>query len=191
MSTPFVHLHLHTSYSLLDGACRIEPLMEAIQKHGQTAVAMTDHGNMYGTVDFYKAARAKGIKPILGCEVYEAPGSRKDRKTDGPRSVAAHLVLLAADETGYANLIRLVTAAHLEGYYYKPRIDREILARHSKGLIGLSACLKGRVAECLLAGDEAGAARTAGEYAEILGKDNFYLEIQDHGLPNQIGRAHV
>jgi len=185
MTTPFVHLHLHPSYSLLDGACRIEPLMEAIQKHGQTAVAMTDHGNMYGTVEFYKAARAKGIKPILGCEVYEAPGSRKDRKTDGPRSVAAHLVLLAADETGYANLIHLVTAAHLEGYYYKPRIDREILARYSKGLIGLSACLKGRVAECLLAGDAVGAARTAGEYAEILGKDNFYLEIQDHGLPDQ------
>lgn len=185
MTTPFVHLHLHTSYSLLDGACRIEPLMEAIQKHGQTAVAMTDHGNMYGTVEFYKAARAKGIKPILGCEVYEAPGSRMDRKTDGPRTSASHLVLLAADETGYANLIRLVTAAHLEGYYYKPRIDREILARYSKGLIGLSACLKGRVAECLLRGDEAKAARTAGEYAEILGKDNFYLEIQDHGLPDQ------
>jgi len=185
MTIPFVHLHLHTSYSLLDGACRIEPLMEAIQKHGQTAVAMTDHGNMYGTVEFYKAARAKGVKPIIGCEVYEAPGSRKDRKTDGPRATAAHLVLLAADATGYANLIRLVTAAHLEGYYYKPRIDREILARYSKGLIGLSACLKGRVAECLLAGDEARAARTAGEYVEILGKDNFYLEIQDHGLPNQ------
>ncbi|MDD5677625.1 MAG: DNA polymerase III subunit alpha [Kiritimatiellae bacterium] len=185
MTTPFVHLHLHTSYSLLDGACRIDPLMEAIQKHGQTAVAMTDHGNMYGAVEFYRAARAKGIKPIIGCEVYEAPGSRMDRKTDGPRVTASHLVLLAADETGYANLIRLVTAAHLEGYYYKPRIDLEILARYNKGLIGLSACLKGRVAECLLAGDEARAAHTAGEYAEILGKDNFYLEIQDHGLPNQ------
>ncbi len=185
MSTPFVHLHLHTSYSLLDGACRIDPLMEAIRKHGQTAVAMTDHGNMFGTVEFYNAARAKGIKPIIGCEVYEAPGSRKDRKTDGPRARAAHLVLLAADETGYANLIRLVTAAHLEGYYYKPRIDREILANHSKGLIGMSACLKGRVAEALAADDEVRAARAAGEYAEIFGKDNFYLEIQDHGLPDQ------
>lgn len=185
MTTPFVHLHLHSCYSLLDGACRIDPLMDAVQKHGQTAVAMTDHGNMYGTVEFYKAARSKGIKPILGCEIYEAPGSRKDRKTDGPRSVAAHLVLLAADETGYANLIRLVTSAHLEGYYYKPRIDREILAQCSKGLIGLSACLKGRVAEAILAGDEAGAARTAGEYSEIFGKDNFFLEIQDHGLPEQ------
>src|ERR1035437_7138295 len=185
MTVPFVHLHLHTSYSLLDGACGIEPLMEAIQKHGQTAVAMTDHGNMYGTVEFYKAARAKGIKPIIGCEVYEAPGSRKDRKTDGPRAIAAHLVLLAADETGYTNLMRLVTAVHLEGYYYKPRIDREILARDSKGLIGLSACLKGRVAECLLAGDEAGGARTDGGYAEILGKDNIYLETEDHGLPDQ------
>jgi len=185
MTTPFVHLHLHTSYSMLDGACRIEPLMEAVQKHGQAAVAMTDHGNMYGTVEFYRAARAKGIKPIIGCEVYEAPGSRMARKTDGPRATAAHLVLLAADATGYANLIRLVTAAHLEGYYYKPRIDREILARHSKGLIGLSACLKGRVAECLSAGNDADAARAAGEYAEILGKDNFYLEIQDHGLPDQ------
>ncbi|MBI2437185.1 MAG: DNA polymerase III subunit alpha, partial [Lentisphaerae bacterium] len=185
MTTPFVHLHLHTSYSLLDGACRIEPLMEAVQKHGQTAVAMTDHGNMYGAVDFYKAARAKGIKPILGCEVYEAPGSRTDRKTDGPGGAAAHLVLLAADETGYANLIRLVSAAHLEGYYYKPRIDKEILARYGKGLIGLSACLKGRIAERLLAKDDAGAERVASEYAEILGKDNFYLELEDHGLSDQ------
>ncbi|MBI2441350.1 MAG: DNA polymerase III subunit alpha [Lentisphaerae bacterium] len=186
MTAPFVHLHLHTSYSLLDGACRIEPLMDSVQKHGQRAVAMTDHGNMFGAVEFYQAARAKGIKPIIGCEVYEAPGSRSDRQTNGPGAAAAnHLVLLAADQTGYANLIRLVSAAYLEGYYYKPRIDKEILARYGQGLIGLSACLKGRVAARLLANDEAGAATCAGEYAEIFGKDNFYLELEDHGLPDQ------
>ena len=182
---PFVHLHLHTSYSLLDGACRIEPLMEAVQAAGMPAVAITDHGVMYGLIEFYKAAREKGIKPILGCEVYVAPGSRRDRKTDGPKAPAYHLVLLAADETGYANLIRLVTAAHLEGFYYKPRIDREILAQHHQGLIGLSACLKGRVADDLLNGGMPAALQRAGEYADIFGKDNFFLELQDHGIPDQ------
>ncbi|MCG2681526.1 MAG: DNA polymerase III subunit alpha [Kiritimatiellae bacterium] len=183
--TPFVHLHLHTSYSLLDGACHIDRLMDAVQKAGMSAVAITDHGVMYGLIEFYKAAREKGIKPILGCEIYEAPGSRRDRKTDGPKAPAYHLVLLAADETGYANLIRLVTAAHREGFYYKPRIDREILAQHHQGLIGLSACLKGRVADDLLNGGLAAAMQRAGEYADIFGKDNFFLELQDHGIPDQ------
>ncbi len=182
---PFVHLHTHTSYSLLDGACRIASLVEAVRKAGMPAVAVTDHGAMYGLVEFYKAARDKGVKPILGCEVYEAPGSRRDRKTDGPKAPAYHLVLLAADETGYANLVRLVTAAHLEGFYYKPRIDREILARHARGLIGLSACLKGRVADDLLRGGLPAAVQRAGDYADIFGQDNFYLELQDHGLPEQ------
>lgn len=182
---PFVHLHTHTSYSLLDGACRIDRLVEAVRKAGMSAVAVTDHGSMYGLIEFYKAAREKGVKPILGCEVYEAPGSRRDRKTDGPKLPAYHLVLLAADDTGYANLVRLVTAAHLEGFYYKPRIDRELLARHHQGLIGLSACLKGRVAVDLLSGGEPAALQRAGEYAEIFGKDNFFLELQDHNLPEQ------
>ena len=181
---PFVHLHLHTSYSLLDGACRIPQLMEAAQQNNMPAIAVTDHGVMYGIIDFYQAARAKGIKPILGCEVYEAPGSRFDRKTDH-KTTANHLVLLATDQTGYSNLVRLVTSAHLEGFYYKPRVDRDILSQYHKGLICLSGCLKGRVAECLLSGNEKTAIRTAGEYADIFGKDNFFLEIQDHDLPDQ------
>ncbi|MGI6087061.1 MAG: DNA polymerase III subunit alpha [Kiritimatiellia bacterium] len=181
----FVHLHLHTSYSLLDGACRIDQLMDAVQAAGQTAVAITDHGVMYGVIEFYKEARGRGIKPVIGCEVYESPNSRLDRKQDGASSANYHLVLLAADETGYHNLMRLVTMAHLEGFYYKPRIDREILAQYSKGLIALSACLKGRVATDIIANGVDLAMRTAGEYSEIFGKDNFYLELQDHGIAEQ------
>lgn len=181
----FVHLHLHTSYSLLDGACRIDQLMDAVQAAGQPAVAITDHGVMYGVIEFYKEARGRGIKPLIGCEVYEAPNSRLDRKSDGASSANYHLVLLAADDTGYHNLMRLVTMAHLEGFYYKPRIDREILAKYSKGLIGLSACLKGRVAEDILNGGVDAGLKTAGIYGDIFGKDNFFLELQDHGIPEQ------
>ena len=155
----FTHLHVHTEYSLLDGACRIDGLMDAAQRLKMPGVAITDHGVMFGVIDFYKAARARGVKPILGCEVYEAPGHRSERKADSQKAAASHLVLLAADAAGYANLIRLATAAQLEGYYYKPRIDKEILAKYHKGLIGLSACLKGRVAEHLIADDPAGARR--------------------------------
>lgn len=185
MTTPFVHLHVHTCYSMLDGACRIDGLMDAAQRLKMPGVAITDHGVMFGVIDFYKAARARGVKPILGCEVYEAPGHRSERKADSQKAAASHLVLLAADAAGYANLIRLATAAQLEGYYYKPRIDKEILAKYHKGLIGLSACLKGRVAEHLIADDPAGARREAGAYADIFGKDNFFLELQDHRLPDQ------
>lgn len=149
------------------------------------AVAITDHGSMYGVIDFYQAAKAVGIKPIIGCEVYETPGSRKEKKNGRSQSAPNHLVLLASDQTGYSNLMQLVTSAHLEGFYYKPRIDREILAQYSKGLIGLSACLKGRIAENLLAGNERAASKEAGEYADIFGKDNFFIELQDHGLPEQ------
>ncbi len=180
----FVHLHLHTKYSMLDGACRIDDVMEKALADGSPAVAITDHGVMYGMVDFYKTARDRGIKPILGCEMYVARGSRFDRNADGSQG-GDHLVLLAADEAGYYNLIKLATAAQLEGFYYKPRIDREILQRHGKGLIGLSACLKGEVAQHIVAGDEAAARTAAGEYSEILGADNFFLEIQDHGIPEQ------
>ncbi|MCA1808463.1 MAG: DNA polymerase III subunit alpha, partial [Lentisphaerae bacterium] len=142
-------------------------------------------GVMYGVVEFYKEAKARGIKPIIGCEVYEAPGSRHDRKAEGATSAVNHLVLLATDDTGYHNLMRLVSTAHLEGFYYKPRIDREILAQHARGLIGLSACIKGRVAEEILAGGPEAGARQAGVYTDIFGKDNFFLEIQDHGIPEQ------
>ncbi len=182
---PFVHLHLHTSYSLLDGACRNPDVMDAALNLDMPAVAITDHGVMYGIVDFYNAARERGVKPILGCEVYEAPGSRKERKADRSQPTSNHLVLLASDLMGYANLIRLVSSAHLEGFYYKPRIDREILSKYHEGLIGLSGCLKGRIAGRLLADDENGALREAGEYSDIFGKDNFFIELHDHGLPDQ------
>ncbi len=149
------------------------------------AVAITDHGVMYGIVEFYQAAKSEGVKPILGCEVYEAPESRFDRKSDRGRTTANHLVLLAENETGYYNLIRLVTSAHLEGFYYKPRIDKEILSQYHQGLIGLSGCLKGSISEKILAGKTEEAVRSAEEYADIFGKDNFFLEIQDHNLPGQ------
>ncbi len=180
----FVHLHLHTKYSMLDGACRLDDVMQKAVADGSPAVAITDHGVMYGMVDFYKTARDNGVKPILGCEMYVARASRFDRNADGAQG-GDHLVLLATDEAGYYNLIKLATAAQLEGFYYKPRIDREILQRHAGGLIGLSACLKGEIARKIVAGDSSGARRVAGEYREMLGHDNFYLEIQDHGIPEQ------
>ena len=183
-SKPFVHLHVHTSYSLLDGACRVEQLVEAAAENNMPAVAITDHGVMYGVVDFYKEAKDKGIKPVIGCETYITSGSRLEKKT-GDQSRNFHLVLLATDIGGYYNLIKLVSLAHLEGFYYKPRIDREILAKYHKGLIGLSACLHGEIAEALLDDNMAKAVKIAGEYSEILGKDNFFLELHDHGITEQ------
>jgi len=182
---PFVHLHLHTAYSLLDGACRIGDLIDAAAESGMPAVAMTDHGVMYGAVEFYKAAKAKGIKPIIGCESYITMGSRHDRKTDGPRKPTHHLVLLAKDQTGYENLSYLISKAHLEGFYYKPRIDKELLAERAEGLIGLSACLHGEVTSHLAQDDVDGAVEAAGQYADILGKENFFIEVMDHGIPEQ------
>jgi DNA polymerase III subunit alpha len=183
----FVHLHLHTEYSLLDGACRLDRLMERARQLSFPALALTDHGVLYGAIDFYKAAREAGIKPIVGCEVYVAPGSRLDRKTAGGRGGEYHhLVLLAKDETGYRNLIRLVTSAHLEGFYYKPRIDRELLARHSQGLIGLSACLAGEIPEAILNDDFKKARETIDFYRQTLGSENFCLELQNHGIGDQV-----
>ncbi|MBX3734217.1 MAG: DNA polymerase III subunit alpha [Verrucomicrobiae bacterium] len=182
----FVHLHLHTEYSLLDAACRLDRLMARAAALKFPAIAQTDHGNMFGAIEFYQAARKHGIKPILGCEVYVAPGSRLDRKPgSGMRDVYHHLVLLAKDLEGYHNLVRLVTAANLEGYYYKPRIDRELLARHSKGLIALSGCLASEVPEAILKGDEARARDTMDWFRQTLGRDNYYLELQNHGIPEQ------
>src|SRR5436305_633481 len=147
----FVHLHLHSEYSLLDGACRLDRLMERAHELKFPALALTDHGVLYGAIDFYQAARDKGIKPIIGCEVYVAPGSRLEKKAgSGSRDIYHHLVLLAKDEIGYKNLIRLATAAHLEGYYYKPRIDKELLAAHKEGLIAFSGCLASEILECIL-----------------------------------------
>src|SRR5215471_13610188 len=182
----FVHLHLHTEYSLLDGACRLDRLMDKAHELKFPALAITDHGAMYGAIDFYQAARAKGIKPIIGCEVYVAPGSRFEKKTSsGGRDVYHHLGLLAKDETGYKNLIKLTTAAHLEGYYYKPRIDKELLAAHKEGLIALSGCLASEIPEWIQK-DQLPKARDALDwFKQTLGPENFYLELQNHNLPEQ------
>ncbi|MDA0577657.1 MAG: DNA polymerase III subunit alpha [Verrucomicrobia bacterium] len=185
-SAPFVHLHLHTHFSILDGACHISKLMDAVAAQNMPAVAITDHGVLYGTVDFYKAAREKGIKPIIGCEAYITTGSRSDRGADAKNRLNTHhLVLLAQNQTGFQNLCRLISLAHLEGYYYKPRIDHEILAKHAEGLIGLSACLKGEVAQALSHDDVEGGLKAAARYRDIFGKENFYIEVHDHGIPEQ------
>src|SRR6202795_901545 len=210
MGTPrFVHLHLHTDYSLLDGACGITELVSEAARRGMPAVAVTDHGNLFAAEHFHHEASTRGVKPIIGCEVYVARTSRQDRgadKTngeahssraagngpggrpaDGPASDLAqrgtnHLVLLCENVEGYRNLIQLVSAGFLEGFYYKPRIDYDLLAKHSKGLIALSACLRGDINETLLANRYEDARRLAHTYQDIFGKGNFFLEIQDHGL---------
>ena len=181
----FVHLHLHTEYSLLDSACRISDIVEKAHACKMPAVAMTDHGNLFGAVEFYKAAMDKGVKPIIGCEVYFAPGDRRERKAANAREAAYHLVLLAKDETGYRNLIKLVSEGHQTGFYYKPRIDKELLRQHAKGLIGLTACLKGEIPR-KIADNQLGQAKTAiDEYRQIFEKGDFYLELQDHGIGEQ------
>ncbi len=180
----FTHLHLHTEYSLLDGACRIDQLVRRVKELGQTAVAITDHGVMYGAIDFYKACKAAGIKPIVGCEVYVAPRTRFDRvhELDGS---ARHLVLLCRNEEGYRNLSYMVSLAFTEGFYIKPRIDMDLLRAHSKGLIALSACLAGEIPRRLRNGDYEGAKAHALEMRELFGEDGYYLEIQDHHIPEQ------
>ena len=180
----FVHLHLHTEYSLLDGACRIEELLDQAVKLKMPAVAVTEHGNMFSSVIFYDHARQRGVKPILGCEVYVAPGDRL-AKSGNPGETANHLVLLAETNEGYENLINLVSSGYTEGFYYKPRIDKALLARHSKGLIGLSSCLKGEVAEGLSHQQEWKAIKAAAAYRDILGPANFFLELQWHGIEDQ------
>src|SRR2546423_2120651 len=182
----FVHLHLHTEYSLLDGGCRLDRLMEKAHELKFPAVAVTDHGVLYGAIDFYKAAREKGIKPIIGCEVYVAPGSRFDKKTSaGGRDVYHHLVLLAKDQSGYQNLVKLATAAHLEGYYYKPRIDKELLALHKEGLIALSGCLASEIPEWIQKEQLQKAREAIDWFKQTLGPENFYLELQNHDIPEQ------
>jgi DNA polymerase-3 subunit alpha len=182
----FVHLHLHTEYSLLDGACRLDRLIDKAHDLKFPALSITDHGVLYGAVDFYQAARNKGIKPIIGCEVYVAPGSRLEKKSStGGEDVYNHLVLLAKDEAGYKNLVKLVTSAHLEGYYYKPRIDKEILAAHSSGLVALSGCLASEIPQWILQ-DQLDKARDAIDwFKQTLGPENFYLELQNHGIGEQ------
>jgi DNA polymerase-3 subunit alpha len=180
----FVHLHLHTEYSLLDGACRIENLLDTAKERGDTAVAITDHGVMYGAVDFYKAAEKRGIKPIIGCEVYVAQRTRFDKmhELDGEHR---HLVLLCENNTGYQNLIAMVSKAWTEGFYSKPRVDFDLLREHHEGLIALSACLAGEIPRALSAGDYQRAKESALHYLDIFGENNYYLELQDHGLRDQ------
>ena len=180
----FAHLHVHTEYSLLDGACRIRDLPKLVKELGQTAVAITDHGVMYGAIDFYRACKAQGIHPVIGCEVYVARRTRLD-KTYELDAESRHLVLLCENETGYRNLSYLVSQAFVDGFYIKPRIDLDLLRRHSEGLIGLSACLAGEIPRRLVGGDYEGAKEYALTMQEILGRDNFYLELQDHGIPQQ------
>ncbi|MDR2647177.1 MAG: DNA polymerase III subunit alpha [Oscillospiraceae bacterium] len=182
---PFAHLHLHTEYSLLDGACRIGGLFDRAKELGQTAVAITDHGNMFGTIDFYRAAKANGIKPIIGCEVYVAArGLRdKDKNLDAKRY---HLILLAKNQIGYQNLIQIVSTAWVDGFYTKPRVDHDLLAAHSEGLICLSACLAGEIPQALLADDFDRAKQIALWHRDVFGKENYYLEIQNHGIDDQL-----
>jgi DNA polymerase-3 subunit alpha len=183
----FVHLHLHTEYSLLDGANSLDALIKKAMDLKMPAIAVTDHGNLFGALDFYLKATKAGIKPIIGCEMYLAPGSRFD-KTGTVKEHDEnfyHLILLARDNQGYKNLVKLVTAAYIEGFYYKPRIDKEILRQHNEGLIGMSACLSGEVPKLLLQGRYEDAKKAALEYQDILGKGNFYLELQDNGIPEQ------
>ncbi len=176
---PFVHLHCHTDYSLLDGACDIKKLMAIAERQRMPAIAMTDHGNLFGAVEFYNEAIAHGIHPVIGCEVYV---SQRGHKTRSESERYNHLVLLCETQEGYKNLINLASIAYLDGFYYKPRIDKDLLARHSKGLIALSACLRGDINETILADRYDDAKRLANEYADLFGRNNFFLEMQDHGL---------
>src|SRR4051812_33503921 len=186
MSDSFVHLHVHTEYSTLDGAVRIAELMKKAKEYKMPAVGMTDHGVLYGAIEFYQQAKKAGINPIVGCEVYMAPGSHKEKKASSGRDAASHLTLLATSRKGYRNLVKLVSIAHLDGMYYKPRIDKELLAQHAKGLIGLSGCLKGEVNAAIIEDNLPKARELTAAYRDILGTDSFFIELQNHGIEAQI-----
>jgi DNA polymerase-3 subunit alpha len=180
----FIHLHNHSDYSLLDGASKVDLLVDRALSLGMPSMAITDHGNLFGAVQFYSIARKKGLKPIIGCEIYVAKESRHKKTGVGDQS--NHLVLLAENETGYRNLSKLVSYAYIEGFYYKPRIDKDLLSQHSAGLLALSACLKGGVPQKLMANQFDAAMQEAGQLNEIFGAGNFFLELQDHGIPGQL-----
>ncbi len=180
----FVHLHTHSEYSLLDGACKIDKLVARAKELGMKAIALTDHGNMYGVINFYKEAKKQGIKPIIGCEVYVAPRSRFDMEGRSDKD-PAHLVLLAENFKGWQNLIKIVSAGFTEGFYYKPRVDTELLRKYHEGIIALSACLAGNIPQCILKEDEVGIKKYINEYTSIFGEGNFFLELQNHGLDEQ------
>ncbi|MDD3988233.1 MAG: DNA polymerase III subunit alpha [Candidatus Omnitrophica bacterium] len=181
----FIHLHLHTQFSLLDGACRIPELLNLASQYKMDSLAITDHGNIFGAIEFYLEAQKAGIKPIIGCEVYVAPGSRFDKSSSAIEDAACHLILLSRDEKGYQNLMKLVSLAYLEGFYYRPRIDKDALAQHSQGLIALSACLKGEIPVLLNQKRFNDALKCADTYLNIMGKGNFYLELQENAIPQQ------
>jgi DNA polymerase-3 subunit alpha len=181
----FVHLHVHSEYSLLDGLSRLPDLAERAAELKMPALALSDHGNLFGAVEFYKECRKVGVKPIIGCEVYLAPGSRLERKANSAKEASTHFLLLAKNEIGYKNLVKLVSTAHLDGMYYKPRIDKEILAQHAEGLIGTSACLAGEVARNIMAGRVKDAEKSIDDFKNIFASGDFYLEIADHGIPQQ------
>src|SRR5438128_4554706 len=169
----FVHLHLHTEYSLLDGSIRMKELMKKAAEYEMPAVAMTDHGNLFGAIEFYQEGQRAGIKPIIGCEAYIAPGSHKER-SNSARDAAFHFTLLAQDETGYHNLVKLISTAHLDGFHYRPRMDKELLAAHSRGLIGLSGCLAGEVNSSIQANKNDNAKQAAAAYRDTVGAEHFF-----------------
>jgi DNA polymerase-3 subunit alpha len=185
LASPFVHLHVHTQYSLLDGANQIEALVQTAKGFGMPAVAITDHGNLFGAIDFYQKATAAGIKAIIGCEAYLAPRSRFDREGQFAHNEYYHLILLAANRTGYQNLLKLASTAYLDGFYYKPRIDKEVLRQHHEGLIALSGCLSGEVPNLIGKDRLEDAVRTAAEYRELFGAENYFLEVQENAVPEQ------
>ena len=181
----FTHLHVHTEYSLLDGSNKIKEYVKRVKELGMDSAAITDHGVMYGVIDFYKACRAEGIKPILGCEIYVAPNSRFDKELTGGEDRYYHLVLLAENNTGYDNLMKIVSRGFTEGYYYKPRVDMEILNQFHEGIIALSACLAGEVQRYIQKGLVDEAKKAALKYRDCFGEGNYFLELQDHGLSEQ------
>jgi len=181
----FVHLHLHTQYSLLDGAIRLDELFARAKEFRMPALAITDHGSMVGALEFYQQALRAGIKPILGCEVYVAPGSRHEKSVKANSEASFHLILLARNLVGYRNLLKLVSAGYFEGFYYRPRVDKEILQKHSEGLIALSACLQGEIPYALVRGDEKKAYAAAEEFKNIFPDRCFFLELQENKIPEQ------
>ena len=181
----FTHLHVHTEFSLLDGSGKISEMIDQAQKLGMDSLAITDHGAMYGVIDFYKEAKAHGIKPIIGCEIYVTNGSRFDREISRGDDKYYHLVLLAENNQGYSNLVKIVSAGFTDGFYYKPRVDYEILEKYHEGLIASSACLAGIIPKTILKNDYEAACREAVRLNDIFGQDNFFLELQDHGIPEQ------
>ncbi len=181
----FTHLHLHTEYSLLDGSCKIGELVQRIKELGMDSAAITDHGVMYGVIDFYKACKAAGIHPVLGYEAYVAPGSRLDREAGAGDERYHHLILLAENDRGYANLMKICSIGFIDGFYYRPRVDKSVLRQYAEGIICLSACLAGEVQRYLARNLYEEAKKAALEYREIFGENNYFLEMQDHGLPEQ------